>query len=297
MIPLNLNELAAFATIATERSFTRAAAKLGVSSSALSHAMRSLEDQIGVRLLARTTRSVTPTDAGQRLLHVFAPMLEELEAEVASLADHRDRPAGLVRITADEHAQGTLLWPALIPVLRTYPEIHLELITDYGLTDIVAARYDGGVRLAGAVTKDMVAVPIGPPMRMAVVASPSYLDAHGTPRVPQDLARHRCINLRLPTHGGLYSWEFERRGRQTRMRVEGQLTFNSIGPMLEAALEGFGLAYLSASQVEPWVAKKQLVSVLDEWLPPFDGYHLYYPGRRQPTAAFRVIIEALRFRP
>ncbi|SKB27842.1 LysR family transcriptional regulator [Luteibacter sp. 22Crub2.1] len=291
----NLNDLAAFVAVGAEQSFTRAAAKLGVTPSALSHTVRGLEERLGVRLLARTTRSVAPTEAGQRLLASLAPMLDEIQAQIAALSDLRDRPSGTVRITADEHAQETLLWPRLRPVLRDYPDIQLELITDYGLSDIVAERYDAGVRLGELVAKDMIAVPIGPSMRMAVVASPGYLEAHGTPAAPSDLTRHRCINLRLPTHGGLYAWEFEDGGRDIQVRVAGQVTFNSIHPMLEAALDGFGLAYLTATMVQPLVDQGRLVSVLSEWLPPFSGYHLYYPSRRQMTPAFRLVVDTLRY--
>jgi DNA-binding transcriptional LysR family regulator len=294
-VPLpNLNDLAAFVAVGTEQSFTRAAAKLGVTPSALSHTVRGLEERLGVRLLARTTRSVTPTEAGQRLLASLAPMLDEIQVQIAALSDLRERPSGTVRITADEHAQQTLLWPRLRPLLQSYPDIHLELITDYGLSDIVAERYDAGVRLGGMVAKDMIAIPIGPSMRMAVVGSPGYIKAHGTPGTPSELTRHRCINLRLPTHGGLYAWEFEEGGREVQVRVAGQVTFNSIHPMLEAALEGFGLAYLTAAMVQPLVEQGRLISVLSEWLPPFSGYHLYYASRRQMTPAFRLVVDALR---
>lgn len=297
MAPPNLNDLAAFVSVGTERSFTRAAAKLGVTASALSHTVRGLEQRVGVRLLARTTRSVSPTEAGERFLNGLAPILEEIQAQIAALAELRDSPNGTVRITADEHAQEAILWPALRRVLPEYPDLHVEVVTDYGLADIVAERYDAGVRLGGMVAKDMIAVPIGPPMRMAVVAAPSYLSRHAAPTRPQDLIEHQCINLRLPTHGGVYAWEFEQGGREVKVRVEGQLTFNSIRPMLQAAADGFGLAYLSAAQVQPWVDAGTLVSILDQWLPPFDGYHLYYPSRRQMSPAFRVIVDALRYPP
>lgn len=290
----NLNDLAAFVAVGTEQSFTRAAAKLGVTPSALSHTVRGLEERLGIRLLARTTRSVTPTEAGERLLTSLAPMLDEIQAQIAALSDLRERPSGTVRITADEHAQETLLWPRLRALLRDHPDIHLELITDYGLSDIVAERYDAGVRLGGMVAKDMIAIPIGPPMRMAVVASPGYIETHGMPSAPSELTQHRCINLRLPTHGGLYAWEFDEGGRDVQVRVAGQVTFNSIHPMLEAALGGFGLAYLTTTMVQPLVDQGRLVSVLSEWLPPFSGYHLYYPNRRQLTPAFRLVVDALR---
>lgn len=291
----NLNDLAAFVAVGTARSFTRAAAQLGVTASALSHTIRGLEQRLGVRLLARTTRSVAPTEAGERLLKSLAPMLEEIHAQIAALGELRDRPSGTVRLTADEHVQAAWLWPALRRVLPKHPDVHVEIVTDYGLTDIVAERFDAGVRLGGMVAKDMIAVPVGPRMRMAVVASPAYLASHPAPSRPQDLVEHRCINLRLPTHGSLYAWEFERGGRELRVRVEGQLTFNSIRPMLQAAVDGFGFAYLTAEQVQPWVDAGELVSVLQPWLPLFDGYHLYYPSRRQMSPAFRVVVDALRY--
>ena len=296
MARTNLNDLAAFATVAAERSFTRAAATLGVSPSALSHSMRALEERLGVRLLTRTTRSVMPTEAGERLQRTLAPCFEEIELELAGLTDLRERPAGNIRITTDEYAVGAVLWPALRPLLRTYPDIKVELVIDYGLTDIVAGHYDAGVRLGGMVAKDMIAVPIGPNMRMVTVGSPAYFAARPKPRHPKDLTDHSCINLRLPTHGGLYAWEFEKNGRELRVRVEGQLTFNSGAPMLQSALDGFGLTYLPQGQVQSYLDSGQLVQVLSEWSPAFSGYHLYYPSRRQTTPAFAKLIEALRYR-
>lgn len=292
----NANDLIAFITVARERSFTRAAAKLGVSPSALSHTMRALEERLGLRLLTRTTRSVTPTEAGERLLKTIAPRFDEIDAELAALSELREKPAGTVRITADEHAVNSLLWPALRKFLPLYPDINVELVTDYGLTDIVAERYDAGVRLGGIVAKDMIAVPIGPDMRMVAIAAPSYLAGRSKPRTPQDLTAHRCINLRLPTHGGLYAWEFEKNGRELRVRVEGQLVFNSVTPILQAALDGFGIAYLPQNQVQIHLDDGQLTQLLSDWSPPFSGYHLYYPSRRQPTPAFVLVTEALRCR-
>jgi len=296
MARANANDLIAFITVAQERSFTRAAAKLGVSPSALSHTMRGLEERLGLRLLTRTTRSVTPTEAGERLLRTIAPRFEEIDSELAALSELREKPAGTIRITADEHAVSSVLWPALRKLLRDYPDIKVEIVTDYGLTDIVAARYDAGVRLGGIVAKDMIAVPIGPDMSMAAVASPSYFADRSKPRAPPDLTTHNCINLRLPTHGGLYAWEFEKNGRELRARVEGQLVFNSITPILEAALDGFGVAYLPLDQVQPYLDNGRLIQVLSDWSPPFSGYHLYYPSRRQSTAAFTKVVEALRYR-
>jgi DNA-binding transcriptional LysR family regulator len=291
-----LNDLAAFVVVARERSFTRAAAKLGVSQSALSHTMRGLEAGLGVRLLTRTTRSVTPTEAGERLLSTWGPRLEEIDAELADLARLREKPAGTIRITTDEYAATSVLWPALRRLLPDYPDIKVEIVTDYGLTDIVAERYDAGVRLGGMVAKDMIAAPIGPDMRMVAVAAPAYLASREPPRIPQDLTGHSCINLRLPTHGGLYAWEFAKGGRELRVRVDGQLTFNSGGQMLQAALDGFGVAYLPQGQVQPHIDRGELVQLLDDWTPPYPGYHLYYPSRRQPTPAFRLVVEALRWR-
>jgi len=292
----NVNDLVAFLAVAKERSFTRAAAKLGVSPSALSHTMRGLEERLGLRLLSRTTRSVAPTEAGERLLHTVAPRFDEIAAELAALSDLREKPAGTIRITAGEHAAEAILWPALAKLLPDYPDIKVEIIVDYGLTDIVAERYDAGVRLGEQVAKDMIAVRVGPDMRMAVVGAPSYFARRPRPKTPQDLTTHACINLRLPTYGGLYAWEFEKRGRELRVRVEGQLVFNNIALRLSAVLAGFGLAYLPEGQVQTHLADGRLVRVLDDWCPPFSGYHLYYPSRRQPTPAFALLVDALRYR-
>jgi len=296
MARTSLNDLAAFVMVAGERSFTRAAAKLGISPSALSHSMRALEERLGVRLLIRTTRSVTSTDAGDRLLRILAPRLEEIDAELLALGELREKPAGNFRITADEYAINAVLWPALRELLSKYPDIHVEMVVDYGLTDIVAEHYDAGVRLGGMVAKDMIAVPIGPNMRMVTVAAPSYFAKFAKPLTPHDLTRHRCINLRLPTHGGLYVWEFEKGGKELRVRVEGQVTFNSGTTMLQAALDGFGVAYLPEGQVQVHLASGQLVQVLSDWTPSYAGYHLYYPSRRQPTPAFSLVADALRYR-
>jgi DNA-binding transcriptional LysR family regulator len=293
----NLNDLAAFLVVARERSFTRAAAQLGVSQPALSYTIRELEARLGIRLLTRTTRSVAPTQAGERLLARIGPRLDEIDAELAGLSDLREKPAGTIRITAGEHAVESVLWPALARLLPDYPEIKVELAVDYSLTDIVAGRYDAGVRLGAQVAKDMVAVRIGPDMRMAVVGAPSYLAKRSRPMVPQDLTAHDCINIRLPTYGGVYPWEFEKGGREVKVRVEGQLVFNTAAPRLEAALAGFGLAYLPEDQARPYLADGRLIRVLADWCAPFSGYHLYYPSRRQPTPAFKVLVEALRYRP
>ena len=292
----NVNDLVAFLAVAKERSFTRAAAQLGVSQSALSHTIRALEERLGLRLLTRTTRSVAPTEAGERLLHSIGPRFDEIDAELAALSELREKPAGTIRITTGEHCAGSILWPALAKLLPQYPDIKVEVVIDYGLTDIVAERYDAGVRLGEQVAKDMIAVRIGPDMRMAVVGAPSYFARRSTPKKPQDLTAHDCINLRLPTYGGLYAWEFEKRGRELKVRVEGRLVFNNIALRLNAALAGCGLTYLPEDQVKTHLADGRLIRVLDDWCPPFSGYHLYYPSRRQPTPAFALLVDALRYR-
>ena len=292
----DLNDLAAFVVVAKTRSFTKAAAQLGISQSALSQTVSGLEARLGLRLLTRTTRSVSTTDAGERLLQTAGPRLEEINAEVAALSELRDKPSGTIRITAHDHALQAVLWPALNKVLPRYPDIKVEVVIDYGLTDIVAERYDAGIRSGEMVAKDMIAVRVGPDMRSAVVGTPGYFATRSRPKTPQDLTMHRCINLRLPTYGGLYAWEFQKGERELRVRVEGQLVFNGSTPMLEAALAGYGLAYLTEDSVQPYLADGRLVRVLADWCPPYPGYHLYYPSRRQPTPAFALLIEALRYR-
>jgi DNA-binding transcriptional LysR family regulator len=290
------DDLVAFLAVARERSFTRAAAQLGVSQSALSHTIRGLEERLGLPLLTRTTRSVAPTEAGERLVRTVGPRLEEIDTELAALTGLREKPAGTIRITTGEHSAEAILWPALAKLLPRYPDIKVELIVDYGLTDIVAERYDAGVRLGEQVAKDMIAVRIGPDFRMAVVGAPSYFAGRPRPKTPQDLTARDCINIRLPTHGGIYAWEFEKRGRGLKVRVEGQLVFNNIALRLKAALAGLGLAYLPEDHVERHVADGRLIPVLADWCPPFSGYHLYYPSRRQPAPAFALLVEALRYR-
>jgi len=292
----HLDDLVAFVAVGHERSFTKAAAKLGVSQSALSHTIRDLEARLGVRLLTRTTRSVSPTEAGERLLRTVGPRFDEIDAELAALNELREKPAGTIRITASEHAAELILWPALAKLLPEYPDIKVEIVVDYGLTDIVAERYDAGVRLGEQVAKDMIAVRIGPDMRMAVVGAPSYFARRKPPLVPQDLTAHDCINLRLPTYGGLYAWEFEKDGRELKVRVEGQFVFNTFALRLNAALAGLGLAYLPEEQVRAYIAEGRLLRVLTDWCPPFSGCHLYYPSRRQPTPAFALLVDALRYR-
>jgi DNA-binding transcriptional LysR family regulator len=289
------HDLVAFVAVAEERSFTRAAAKLGFSQSALSQIVRGLEAKLGIRLLTRTTRSVAPTEAGERLLRTVAPRFAEISAEMAALSELRDKPAGMVRITATENAAEAVLWPALEKLLPDYPDIKVEIVIDYGLTDIVTGQVDAGVRFGEQVAKDMIAVRIGPDIRMAVVGSPAYFANRPHPRTPQDLTNHQCINLRLPTHG-LYTWEFERNGREVRARVDGQVVFNTSALILNAALAGFGLAYLTERQVQVPLERGQLVRVLSSWCPPYSGYHLYYPSRRQPSAAFVLLVDALRCR-
>lgn len=292
----NFNALATFATVARERSFTRAAAQLGVSQSALSQSIRQLEERVGLRLLTRTTRSVAPTEAGERLLATLSPKFDEIEAALASLSDLRDKPAGTVRITAGEHAAVSVLQPALTAFLRAYPDITVELIVDYGLTDIVAQGFDAGVRLGEQVAKDMIAVRIGPPMRMAMVASPAYFAERPMPLTPQDLAQHNCINMRLPTYGGIFPWELGKDGQEVKVRVEGQLVFNNLGLRLSSALAGMGITYIPEDQVLEAVAQGRLVRVLEDWCPSFPGYHLYYPSRRHHSPAFSLIVDALRHR-
>ncbi len=292
----NLDDLVAFLAVARERSFTKAAAKLGVSQSALSHTIRDLEARLGVRLLTRTTRSVSPTEAGERLLGTVGPRFEEIEAELTAVSELREKPAGTIRITATDYAADTILWPKLTKFLQQYPDIKVEITIDYGLTDIVAGRFDAGVRSGEQVAKDMIAVRIGPDMRVAVVGAPAYFRTRSEPKKPQDLIAHNCINLRLPTHGGLYAWEFEKGARELKVRTEGQLIFNGTFQMLNAALAGFGLAYVPEDLAQPYIAKGRLKRVLEDWCPPYSGYHLYYPSRRQSSAAFALLVDALRHR-
>ncbi|MBY5613703.1 LysR family transcriptional regulator [Rhizobium leguminosarum] len=291
-----VNDLIAFLAVARAQSFTKAAGKLGVSQSALSHTIRGLEERLGLRLLTRTTRSVAPTEAGERLLVSIGPRLDEIESELAALSAFREKPAGTIRINAGEHAADAVLWPALEKLLPDYPDINVEIIVDYGLTDIVAERYDAGVRLGEQVAKDMIAVRIGPDMRMAVVGAPTYFDTRPKPLTPQDLTDHNCINLRLPTYGSVYAWEFEKGGRELRVRVEGQLVFNNVALRLNAVLAGLGLAYMPEDLVEAHLAEGRLVRVLEDWCLPFSGYHLYYPSRRHTSPAFALVVDALRYR-
>jgi DNA-binding transcriptional LysR family regulator len=293
----NIDDLLAFRAVARERSFTRAAAQIGVSPSALSHRLRALEERLGVRLLTRTTRSVAPTEAGERLLAGIGPHFDGIEAELAALRELRDRPAGTIRITTSIHPAKTILWPALAKLLPAYPEIDVEISVDAGLVDIVANRFDAGIRLGETIAQDMIAIRIGPDLRMAAVASPSYFSGRAAPRSPHDLGGHNCINLRFPTLGGLYAWEFEKDGRALNVHVEGQLVVNDGGLARQAALDGCGIAFLPEDHVQADIAAGTLKRVLEDWTPPFPGYHLYYPSRRQQSPAFALLVEALRYRP
>lgn len=292
----NLNDLRAFQIVAREKNFTRAAAQLGMSRSGLSHAITALEGRLGIRLLTRTTRSVSLTEAGMRLYNTLLPMLNELESELASLRSLSEKPAGTVRITAHDHAIASVLWPRLQSMLKQFPDIQVELSVDYALTDIVAQQFDAGVRVGNIVDKDMIAVRIGPDFHMAVVGSPDYLNGKTLPVIPADLTGHQCINLRLPTRGGLYAWDFEQAGKTLSVRVQGQAIFNNTYLMLQAALDGVGLAYIPLDLARSSIASGQLVPLLESWWPHFPGYHLYYASRRQMAPALAEVIAALRYR-
>ncbi|HDS5109718.1 LysR family transcriptional regulator [Klebsiella variicola] len=294
MLRENFNELQLFLVVARERSFTKAAGKLGITQSALSHAMKALEERLNIRLLTRTTRSVAPTEAGERLIACLEPRIADLEQELDSLIQLNGIASGNIRLTSGEHAARSLVWPKLKPFLREYPEIHVELMVDNGFVDIVEGRFDAGIRLGESVNKDMVAVRIGPDIRMAIVAAPSYFADHPAPETPHDLQDHRCINMRLPTVGGLYHWEFEKDGKPLRVRVEGQLTVNLLPERIDAALSGFGLACVPENMIQDYVKSGALIQVLQAWCPFFPGYYLYYPSRKQHPPAFALMIDALR---
>jgi DNA-binding transcriptional LysR family regulator len=296
MAKQDFNDLLWFLVLARERSFTRAAAKLGIAQSTLSHTMKRLETQMGIRLLTRTTRNVALTEAGDRLQQSLAPRIAEIEAEIAALTAFRDKPSGRIRITLSDHALASVVWPKLSPLLRNYPDIKLELSLDTGFRNIVEDGFDAGVRLGESVEKDMIAVRIGPDWRLVAVASPGYFASHQKPRHPKDLVRHDCINRRLTTAGGLYAWEFGRNGQELRVKVDGQLTFNDSNAMIDAALNGYGIAYLPENMVANNIESGSLVCVLDEWSPFFDGYFIYYPSKRQNSPAFKLIVDALRHR-
>lgn len=291
----NLNDLLAFVTVAREGSFTKAAGTLGVTQSALSQAIRGLEEGLQIRLLTRTTRSVAPTLAGERLMKAIGHRFDEIEAELEALTELRDKPGGNVRITCGDHVLHTVLLPKLAPLLREYPDIKLEFDVNYSFRDIVADRFDAGVRMGNTIDNDMIAVPIGPPLQMAVVASPEYFAAHPIPKTPVDLTLHRCINQRMPTSGGLYVWDFEKRGRKVNVRVDGPLIFNTASPQVDAALAGLGISLLPEDELMAHIESGQLVRVLQDWCPKFAGYHLYYPSKRQPSPAFSLVVKALRF--
>lgn len=290
----DLNDMLWFLAVAEERSFTKAAAKLGTSQSTISHTIKKLEARMGLRLLTRTTRSVSPTEAGERLIRSLAPRIEELEAEIDQLMEIRDKPSGTVRITLSDYAQESVVWPKLRPVLREYPDIKVELNSDNGFRNIVEEKFDAGVRLGESVDKDMIAVRIGPDWRLVAVASPDYLATRPTPKTPQDLVGHDCINHRQARAGGLYAWEFEKDGREVRVRVDGQLTFNTSYAMIDAAVAGYGIAYVPETLIERERASGRLIQILDDWSPLFPGYYLFYPSRRQSSPAFRVVVDTLK---
>lgn len=291
----HFGDLVAFIAVAQERSFTRAAARIGVSQSALSQTIRGLEARLGVRLLTRTTRGVSPTDAGERLLLAAAPRFEEIEAELSAVAELRDKPTGTIRLTASEHAADTVLWPRLGHFLRAHPEVKVELHIDYGLSDIATEQFDMGVRLGDELEKDMVAVRIGPDHRFVVIGSPAYFESHARPKAPGDLTGHNCIGFRLPTYGGIYAWELQKGRKEYKVRVEGQMMLNGMYQVLTAAIEGVGLAFVPEDVAKPHIAAGKLIQVLDEWCPMFTGFHLYYPSRRQHSRAMALLVEALRY--
>ncbi|HEX2560573.1 LysR family transcriptional regulator [Phenylobacterium sp.] len=292
----DFNQLTWFQAVAEERSFTKAAARLGVAQSTLSYAIKQLEGRMGIRLLTRTTRNVATTPAGERLLQTIAPRMAEIEAEIAGLMALRDKPSGSIRLTLSDHALETVVWPKLKPVLREYPDINVEVALDSTFRNIVEEGYDAGVRLGESVEKDMIAIRIGPDWRLVAVASPDYFAERGRPEHPRDLVRHRCINMRHETSGSLYAWEFEKEGEALRVRVDGQLTFNNSYAMVDAAVSGFGIAYVPESIVQTQIASGALQQALDDWSPAFEGYFLYYPSRRQNLLAFQIVIDALRHR-
>lgn len=295
MSTINFNGLSVFIVVARERSFTRAAAHLGISQSAVSHSINALEESLGMRLLTRTTRGAAPTEAGERLLSNLTPYYAGIEAELSALTALREKPSGTVRISTHDHAATTIIWPKLGPLLRNYPDITLEINIDYGLIDIVSERYDAGVRNGDQIANDMIAMRISPDYRMLVVGSPDYFAQHDAPMTPHDLIAHNCANLRLSTHGGIYAWEFEKDGKSVNVQVPGQMIFNTSPQLLTAALEGYALAYAPEDLVEPYIKAGKLVTALEDWSPHFPGYHLYYPSRRHSLPAFQLVLDALRY--
>ncbi|WP_353474242.1 LysR family transcriptional regulator [Salipiger sp. H15] len=297
MLRENINDLIALSAVAEERSFTRAAARLNVSQSALSHTIKGLEQRLGLRLLTRTTRSVAPTLEGEDLLATLNPCFEMIEARLKALNDARDQPTGTVRIVAVEYAIDTILWPKLSPVLKQYPAVNVEFVMDYGYTDLASSQCDAGVRYGEQVSEGMISMRIGPEERMICVGAPEYFEAACAPQVPHDLAEHRCINLRLSTHGALYAWEFEDKdGNEIRVKVSGQTCFNTINPVMRAAADGHGLALIPERLAAGHLASGALQTCLDDYCPYFPGFHLYYPSRQRPSSAFEVVLEALRER-
>lgn len=292
----DFNDLLWFLAVARERSFTKAAARLSIAQSTLSHTIKRLESQMGIRLLTRTTRNVALTEAGERLRQSLAPRIEEIEAEIADLMAFRDKPSGVIKITLSDHALQSVVWPKLRPILKDFPDIKVELSLDTGFRNIVEEGFDAGIRLGESIQKDMIAVRVGPDWRLVAVASPSYLAERSAPTHPNELVQHICINLRQETGGGLYAWEFAKGKQELRVRVNGQLTFNTTLAMIDAALHGYGIAYVPEDLVARDIKSGRLVVVLDKWSPPFDGYYIYYPSRRQNAAAFKVIVDALRYR-
>ncbi|MGR7802394.1 LysR family transcriptional regulator [Klebsiella aerogenes] len=290
----NLNDLLSFVTVAREGSFTRAAAQLGVTQPALSQAISGLEERMQIRLLTRTTRSVSPTAAGERLLQSVGHRIDEIEAELDMLTELRDKPAGIVRITCGPNVLKTTLLPKLAPLLREYPDIHIEFDANHGFRDIVADRFDAGVRLGDTIDKDMIAMPIGPKLRMAAAASPDYFARYPVPKTPHDLTQHQCVNMRMVRSGGIYVWEFDHEGGELKVRVNGQLTFNTSDHVVDAALAGLGIAFLPEEEFGSHIREGRLVRVLESWCHPFPGYYLYYPSRKQPSPAFSLVVDALR---
>jgi DNA-binding transcriptional LysR family regulator len=292
----DLNDLLWFLAVAEERSFTKAAAKLGIAQSTLSHTVKGLETRLGLRLLTRTTRNVGLTEAGERLRHSLAPRMADIEADIAALMSFRDKPSGTIKITLSDHALESVVWPKLRPILRDYPDIKVELSRDNGMRNIVEEGFDAGIRLGESLEKDMIAVRVGPDWRLLAVGSPSYFEEHPAPEHPQELVRHNCIRIRQATAGGLYAWEFEKDGQELRVRVDGQLTFNTSYPMVNASLKGYGIAYVPEDLVMEHVTAGRLIPILEDWSPPFPGYYIYYPSRHQNSPAFKVVVDALRFR-
>ncbi|MFJ5160621.1 LysR family transcriptional regulator [Pantoea sp. NPDC088449] len=294
MTTINYNGLSVFIVVAREKSFTKAAAELGISQSAVSHSINALEENLGMRLLTRTTRGAAPTEAGERLLSNLAPYYSGIKAELAALTELREKPSGTIRISAHDHAATTILWPKLAPLLREYPDVNIEINIEYGLINIVTERFDAGVRNGSQIANDMIAMRISPDYRMLVVGSPDYFNRHPTPKTPHELISHNCANLRLATHGGLYAWEFEHEGKSLNVQVSGQMIFNTSSQMLTAAVEGYGLAFAPEDILQPYIKSGQLTTVLEEWCPYVPGYHLYYPSRRHALPAFQLVLEALR---